>query len=208
MFFQRRKEWHKGQKFLNPLSEFLLPMLQYLADPTLIGTASNLIVSTYRLNAFGEPFKMFDFSIHGLAMLLSGTFVLLMSSVFGLLPIVKVKSNNGDCQAEMEIPTEDAVPRDRRKSIIVLIVLIPGIIFTGIGLIHPSIAFGFVTLIMIYSNVLPYKIALSNINIPIIIFLGSMFGISGILEETGALKSAVSIISPFFTSLFHLFYLS
>lgn len=32
-------------------------------------------------------------------------------------------------------------------------------------------------------------------------FLGSMFGISAVLEETGALNAAVSLISPLFTSL-------
>lgn len=52
-----------------------------------------------------------------------------------------------------------------------------------------------------------YQTALDNINIPIIIFLGSMFGITGILEETGALQVAVSIISPAFTNIPSFFFI-
>ncbi len=168
---------------------------------TLIGTASNLIVSTYRMSAFGEPFKMFDFSLHGLAMLLSGVVVLFLCRVCGLRPIEKVKINKEKPEEEIINSTEEAIPRNRRNSLIVLIALVPIVVLTGIGLVHPSIAFGVVTLIFIISGVLPYKTALKHINISIIIFLGSMFGISAILEETGALNAAVSLISPLFTSL-------
>lgn len=168
---------------------------------TLIGTASNLIVSTYRMGAFGAPFRMFDFSLHGLAMMLSGVVVHFFCRACGLQPIKKVKVNNEKHQEESNNATENAIPRNLRKSLIVLITLVPIIFLTGIGIIHPSIAFGVVTLIWVVSNVLPYKTAISHINIPIIIFLGSMFGISAVLEETGALNAAVSLISPLFTSL-------
>ena len=169
---------------------------------TLIGTASNLIVSAYRLDALGEPFKMFDFSLHGLAMLLSGMIVLFVCRICGRRPIEKVKSGNSSRNIENEeILTENATPRNRKKSIIVLFTLVPIIILTGVGLVHPSIAFGIITLIWLFSGVLAYKTALANINIPIIIFLGSMFGISAVLEETGALNAVVNLISPVFTSL-------
>lgn len=168
---------------------------------TLIGTASNLIVSTYRTGAFGEPFKMFDFSLHGLAMLLSGVVVLFLCRVCGLHPIEKVKTNNELIEEEIKDSTEDTIPRSRKKSLIVLFTLVPIVVLTGIGLVHPSIAFGIVTLIWIISGVLPYKTALTHINIPIIIFLGSMFGISAVLEETGALNAVVSLISPLLTLL-------
>lgn len=169
---------------------------------TLIGTASNLIVSTYRHNALGEPFKMFDFSLHGLAMLFSAIIVLFICRICGLRPIGKVKFSNSSRNIEdKEIVTENATPRNRKKSLIVLLTLVPIIILTGIGLVHPSVAFGIITLIWLFSGVLAYKTALTNINIPIIIFLGSMFGISAVLEETGALNAVISLISPVFTSL-------
>ena len=144
---------------------------------------------------------MFDFSLHGLAMMLSGVVVHFFCRACGLQPIKKVKVNNEKHQEESNNATENAIPRNLRKSLIVLITLVPIIFLTGIGIIHPSIAFGVVTLIWVVSNVLPYKTAISHINIPIIIFLGSMFGISAVLEETGALNAAVSLISPLFTSL-------
>ena len=169
---------------------------------TLIGTAANLIVSDYRHNALGEPFKMFDFSLHGLAMLFSGIIVLFICRICGRRPIEKVKFSNSSRNIEdKEIVTENATPRNRKKSLIVLLTLVPIIILTGIGLVHPSVAFGIITLIWLFSGVLGYKTALTNINIPIIIFLGSMFGISAVLEETGALNAVVSLISPVFTSL-------
>lgn len=84
---------------------------------------------------------------------------------------------------------------------IVILSLVPIVFLTSIRMIHPAIAFGIVTLIWIFSGVLPYKQALGHINIPIIIFLGSMFGISATLEETGALAAVVNLISPLFTSL-------
>jgi len=168
---------------------------------TLIGTASNLIVSNYRMEAFGAPFKMFDFSLHGLPILFSGMIVLFFCRFCGFRPIERVGAVSKNDKRETDIGEEGAVPRNARKSWIVILTLIPMILFTGVGLVHPSIAFGIVTLIMICSGVLPYKTALSSINIPIIIFLGSMFGISDALEETGALKVAVSGIIPFFVSL-------
>ena len=169
---------------------------------TLIGTAPNLIVSAYRLNAFGEPFKMFDFSLHGLAMLFSGIIVLFICRICGLRSIEKVKfSNRSQNIEDKELVAENAAPRNRAKSLIVLLTLVPIIVLTGIGLIHPSLGFGIITLIWLFTGVLAYKTALTNINIPIIIFLGSMFGISSVLEETGALNEVVSLISPVLTSL-------
>ncbi len=169
---------------------------------TLIGTASNLIVATYRLDAFGESFRMFDFSFHGLAMLFSGIFVLFICHICGFRPIENLKLNNNIRKTEeKETIADNAIPRDRKKSLIILFTLIPIIILTGVGVIHPSIAFGIITIIWIFSGVLAYKTALKNINIPIIIFLGSMFGISDVLKETGALNAAVNIITPVFSLL-------
>jgi len=169
---------------------------------TLIGTASNLIVSAYRLDALGESFKMFDFSLHGLAMLFSGIIVLFICRICGRRPIEKVKFSYSSRNIEdKEIVTENETPQNRKKSLIVLLTLVPIIILTSIGLVHPSVAFGIITLIWLFSGVLGYNTALTNINIPMIIFLGSMFGISAVLEETGALNAGVNIISPVFLSL-------
>jgi di/tricarboxylate transporter len=168
---------------------------------TLIGTASNLIVSTYRLSAFGKPFMMFDFSLYGLAMLFSGILVLFLCRVCGIQTIDTSKSGIDNPGTREAGQAQDPPPRNRKKSLIVLFTLVTAVVLTGTGLVHPSVAFGLLTLFWIFSGVLSYRNALENVNIPIIIFLGSMFGISGILEETGALKAAVNIISPLFVSL-------
>lgn len=96
---------------------------------------------------------------------------------------------------------EAATPRNRTKSLIVIFTLVPIVVLTSIRLIHPAIAFGLVTLIWIFLGVLPYQKAVDHINIPIILFLGSMFGISASLEETGALAAAVNMVIPLFSRL-------
>ena len=194
-----------AQRAKIPQSTFGIP-IAYAAilggSVTLIGTASNLIVSTYRFNALGESFNMFDFSLHGLAMLFSGIIVLFICHACGLRPIKNVRfSSSSRNMEDKEVVTDYAIPRNRKKSLIVLLTLVPIIILTGIGLVHPSVAFGIIVIIWLFSGVLAYKTALDNVNIPIIIFLGSMFGISAVLEETGALNAVVSFISPVFMSL-------
>jgi di/tricarboxylate transporter len=202
LFSPRQREWRKGQK--SPRPPFGIPIVYASilgGSCTLIGTASNLIVSTYRLSAFGKPFMMFDFSLYGLAMLFSGILVLFLCRVCGIQTIDTSKSGIDSPGTREAGQAQDPPPRNRKKSLIVLFTLVTAVVLTGTGLVHPSVAFGLLTLFWIFSGVLSYRNALENVNIPIIIFLGSMFGISGILEETGALKAAVNIISPLFVSL-------
>lgn len=185
-----------------PYSDFGIPIVYASilgGSLTLIGTASNLIISMYRLNSFGEPFKMFDFIFHGMAMLLSGIVILFICRACGVQLFDQINNTGGD--TNMKDEPEDAVPRKPAQSLMVLLTLTPIIVVTAMGLIHPSVAFGIITLLWIFSGVLPYQTALDSINLPIIIFLGSMFGISGILEETGALKGAVNMVSPVFAVL-------
>ena len=169
---------------------------------TLIGTASNLIVSTYRLNAFGEPFRMFDFIFHGLIMFFSGITVVFLCRLCGLGPIGQKASDKSSLKMEIQDePVEIAVKCSRQKKTIVIFTLIPIVILTAIGILHPAVGFGMIVLVWLAAGVFSYKTALANINVPIIIFLGSMFGISAVLEETGALNAAVSFIRPVFVSL-------
>lgn len=169
---------------------------------TLIGTASNLIVSTYRFRAFGESFKMFDFAFHGLAMIVSGLAVVFICRICGFGPLgqKELARNSKEEQTEQEA-IENVIERNRKKSLIVLFTLIPAVMLTSIGLLHPSVGFGMIVIFWLLTGVFSYKVAIFNVNIPIIIFLGSMFGISSVLEKTGALNAVVHLISPLFTSL-------
>lgn len=194
-----------AQRARVPQSHFGIPIVYGSilgGSLTLIGTSSNLIVSAYRVDAFGVPFKMFDYIYHGLAMLLAGVLVLFVCRICGFQPLTRTSSRpNDQAPEENRDLVEAAIPRDPRKSLIVVLTLVPIVILTAVGLIHPAIGFGVVVLIWLFTHVLPYQTALTHINLPIIIFLGSMFGISGILEETGALSAVVGLISPAFTAL-------
>ncbi|NLV50330.1 MAG: SLC13/DASS family transporter [Clostridiales bacterium] len=193
-----------AQRAKVPKSSFGIPILfaSILGGSiTLIGTASNLIVSTYRLSAFGKPFVMFDFAPHGLSLLISGVFVLFICRVCGFKPMEKTVSGMGTQTAGDDAQTEEAVARNRKKSLTVAITLIPAIVLSAVGILHPALAFGIITIVWVFSGVLSYKSALEHINVSIIIFLGSMIGITGVLEHTGALQALVNAISPAFTSL-------
>jgi di/tricarboxylate transporter len=171
---------------------------------TLIGTASSLIVSTFRFQAFGQPFKMFDFAAHGLAMVGSGLIVLFVCQACGFSPTKqKVAENEMHTLAKESILLEPAAKSSPKKTTIVLISLIPVMFLTSIGLIHPAVGFGFVVLFWILTSILSLKNAYENINIPLILFLGSMLSISDILNDTGALQAVVGLILPMFSSLPH-----
>lgn len=193
-----------AQRMQLPQSAFGIPIV-YAAmlggSMTLIGTASNLIVSAYRADNLGAPFRMLDFAWHGLAMLLAGALVLFICRVCGFQPLSGKGSSPSPAGSTQESPVEAAAPRDLKKSLIVLFTLVPVVVLTARGMVHPSMGFGAIVLLWIFTHVLPYQTAIRYINLPIIIFLGSMFGITGILEETGALSALVKAISPMFYAL-------
>lgn len=169
---------------------------------TLIGTASNLIVSMYRFQAFGKPFKMFDFAAHGLTIVIVGLFVLFICRICGFntgMSKTKLKSQE---RKTYEILIEDAPSaRTLKNTFLVVLTLVPVVILTAMGILHPSVGFGFVVVFWIATKVLSLENAVRNINIPVIIFLGSMLSISAILENTGALKTASAFILPIAVSL-------
>lgn len=164
---------------------------------TLIGTASNLIVSSFRYQALGEPFKMFVFAAHGLAMVGVGFLTMLFCEACGLKfaqPTGTV-TNNSISQKEAA-RTEPPPERSRRKSTILLLTLTPVIILTSFGIVHPSVGFGVVVLSWLITGVLSATTAYKNINIPIILFLGSMLSIANILRDSGALEVVAGSLLP------------
>jgi len=170
---------------------------------TLIGTASNLIVSTFRLQASGKPFNMFDFAAHGLAMSLAAFALWFISRIFRNNPKRRQKEKTEKISfndEELLIPKPE-VKRSKKNTLIVLITLIPAIVLTGTGIIHPSVAFGIVVLLWLAAGIFKYNTAIRAINIPILLFLGSMLSISAILDSTGALPDLVGLIIPFVATL-------
>lgn len=169
---------------------------------TLIGTASNLLVSTFRFQAFGESFKMFDFAPHGLMILVSGFVVVFVCRMCGLN--VHAQQVEGDLKKlkEYEVSLGDGPSkRTLKNTLLVLSTLVPVVIFAAAGRLHPAIGFGLVVIMWLATKVLSVSNAVEHINIPVIVFLGSMLSISSILESTGALASAAEFILPFALSL-------
>ncbi len=169
---------------------------------TLVGTASNLIVSTFRYQAFGEAFKMFDFAAQGLAMSLMGLLVFALCRLcgFGVLRSDKaedVVSASRQEAAEIEPPAQ----RSTKNTLLVLFSLLPAIVLTAVGIIHPAIAFGLVVLFWLASGIFTHRDVQKAISIPIFIFLGSMISIASILNETGALKNVVDFALPHIVSM-------
>lgn len=160
---------------------------------TLIGTASNLIVSSFRLQAFGSPFRMFDFAAQGIAMIGAGILALFLCRLCGFKPA----SQKAPASLDLNLDSLETMPRrDARKSRIVVAALIPAILAAAAGWVHPSVGFGLAVILWLATGVLSSDNALQSLNIPVILFLGSMLSLSSILERTGALESAASLILP------------
>ncbi len=168
---------------------------------TLIGTASNLIVSSYRQSALGEPFKMFDFAIPGLMLFGAGIVVIFVCGLCGFGPAAKKSIERSESASRAsgepaDEPADEPAERNTRKSVITITVLLAAIVLAGTGILHPAVAFGVVVLIWLATHVMTYKNAILNVNVSVVLFLGSMFGISKALQDTGALSAALSAIIP------------
>ncbi|MDD2294727.1 MAG: SLC13 family permease [Eubacteriales bacterium] len=164
---------------------------------TLIGTASNLIISTYRFQAYGASFRMFDFAAHGIAIIFTGMLVLFVCRLCGLKPSVQKPAEKALIVSGSELLNVDALPeRNTKKSMIVLCTLVPVVLAAAGGLLHPAVGFGLAVIIWLALRILSLDNAVKNINIPVILFLGSMLSLSSILESTGALRSAADLMLP------------
>lgn len=177
---------------------------------TLIGCSPNIIISTFRYQSFGKPFRMFDFAAHGLTMLGSAVLLWFIAQTLGFSPLDRrcVKGCNvkaGKREEAREIPVD--VPtgeRNRRKSSIVLFTFVPVVILAGLGFVHSSIGFGFAAILFILLGVITREKAYSELRIPTLVFLGSMVSIATILENTGSLAMLIDPVSKLVERLPHI----
>ena len=177
---------------------------------TLIGCSPNIIISTFRYQATGEPFRMFDYTPHGLVMI--GTAVLLwfVFQLFGYNPLDRryvkgcfLTAQKGEEAIEpaVDVPTGD---RDLNKSKIVLFTFVPAVILSGLGWVHSSIGFGFVSVLFVLFGVLSWEQAYKSVKLQTLVFLGSMVSIASILENTGALALLIDPVTGLLQGLSHL----
>ncbi len=169
---------------------------------TLIGTASNLIVSTFRFQSYGAPFRMFDFTAHGIVIVFTGVIVLFICRICGLGPSMKKSVESISYMPDNGGSFPDLSPaRSKKNNAVVLFTLIPAVIAAAGGMLHPSIGFGMTVILWLAFGVLSGENAVSSIHVPVILFLGSMLSLSSILDHTGALTAATDLILPLTTAL-------
>ena len=177
---------------------------------TSIGCSPNIIISTFRYQAFGEPFRMFDFSAHGLTMLGSAILMWFVAQWLGYSPLDRrcvkgctVKSGKREEAYEpaVDVPTEQ---RDSYKSKIVLFTFVPVVVLAGFGLVHSSIGFGFVAVLFVVLRVITIDQAYQSVKLPSLVLLGSMVSIATILENTGALALLIDPVTVVVEKLPHL----
>lgn len=177
---------------------------------TLIGSSPNIIISTYRYQAFGEPFRMFDFTAHGVVMVAWAIILWFVSQWFGYNPLDRrcVKGCtllSGQKEDADELPVDvPTAKRNSKKSKIVLFSFIPVIILAGVGWVHSSIGFGFLAVVFVLSGVITREKAYQELKIPTLVFLGSMVSIASVLENTGALALIIDPVIGIVEKLPHL----
>ena len=165
---------------------------------TLIGSAPNIIVSTYLAAATGQGFRMFDFTPYGLTMLLSGLFLWLVCRACGFTPGAWGESDvNSDVNSDvdsMEKKQETGLPQgepgplstpERRRTLFIVGLAIS---LLAVDILTPAVIFGAAALLLIVLRVLTAETAYESLDLSILFFLGAMLGISNILEETGGLQ--------------------
>jgi di/tricarboxylate transporter len=171
---------------------------------TLAGSAPNIIVSSFRSAALGQPFRMFDYLPHGAAICLAGAVLwviaLRLPSRRGQPPAVAGSRSPAETHiAAVEGPGEapavfaPLATRDRRVCLTVLALAVAAVTF---GLLPPSVGFGLGAVAMVLLGVIEPASAYGAIDLRVVVFLGSMLGLGRVLEDTGALASLSALIEP------------
>ncbi len=166
---------------------------------TLIGSAPNIIVSTYLAAATGQGYRMFDFAPYGLAMIFSGFLLWFICRACGFNPGTREDTADISSVQEREIPLSSVEPGpmrtpQRRRT---LFITSSAIAILAAGVLSPAIAFGTAALLLIILQVLKPENAYKSLDLPILFFLGAMLGISSILEEVGGLQLLIAWLLPF-----------
>jgi len=169
---------------------------------TLIGSAPNIIISSYMFSSSGQSFKMFDFTPHGLAMLLTAFLLWLFCRACGTDPgaadLLKATGSPEDAQGySVSNEVIQLAPLATRERKITLFVTILGVLMVSLGLIHPALGFGGAALALILFGILKPPDAYKSVDLDIVFFLGAMLGIGQTLEFTGALELLSTFLASF-----------
>lgn len=181
---------------------------------TLIGSAPNIIIASHMVSATGQPFRMFDYAPHGLAMFTVAMLTWMICKTCGITPGTGAAGENcgynnenpegqeteqaESIEAESDLYEEKSFsPFSTRKKQLTLLVLILAIAAVSTGLLHPAFGFGGAALLMIFGGVLKLPDAYHGIDLKIVFFLGAMLGIGQVLEHTGSLDLLTTTLAGF-----------
>lgn len=192
---------------------FAMPMVYATilgGSVTLIGSSPNIIISTFRSQALGQPFRMFDFAAHGLTMVAAAIVIWFVAQWLGYSPLdrscvkgcqVGAGKNVEALEPAVDVPTAE---RNRRKSRMVLLTFVPVVILAAFGRVSTSIGFGSVAVLFVFLGVISWEKAYASLKIPTLVFLGSMVSIAAVLQDTGALSLLVDPVTGVVDKLPHL----
>ncbi len=173
---------------------------------TLIGSAPNIIISSYMLSVTDQSFKMFDFAPHGLAMLGVALLLWLACKSCGMDPgAAGAVCNEGKETAPVAVEPHAAqartgtVPATAGEIIpfaplatgarrFTLVIILMAVLAVSFGLLHPALGFGGAVLLLILAGVLKLPDAYKSVDLKIVFFLGAMLGMGAVLQYTGGLE--------------------
>jgi di/tricarboxylate transporter len=163
---------------------------------TLIGSAPNIIVSSYLHSLTGSGFRMFDFVPHGLAIIFSFVLLWQVSLRLGFLPIRNMPNLQNPKPVDVPAPSQPGLLATPKRRATVGIVG-TAVILVSAGAIAPAVGFGSVVLLLVAARVISSTEAYSSIELPIVVFLAAMIGIGQALESVGALAKVSEKLIPF-----------
>lgn len=171
---------------------------------TLAGSAPNIIVSSYRAEAVGRAYGMFDFAPHGLAFVFTGLLLWLICQACGISTGREDPLHHAAEATEREQTAPDRFPQDMlstpsKRIALSTLVLVLGLV--SLGVLPTAVAFGSGAAVFIAAGVITPTQAYRRMDFSLVVFLGAMLGLAQVLQQTGAIRlvtaAAVPAIAPF-----------
>ncbi len=160
---------------------------------TLIGSAPNLIISSYRAGAGGAGFGMFAFAPHGLAALVAGVIVWSIGSRDASSPISAPDHEEDAASTPLPGPTSNRA--------VVLGMVGIAVVVVAFGLVPAPVGFAAAGLVFVATGVLPPAEVYRRMRLRVVVFLAGMIGLGEVLEFTGGLDMATQAVLPGVTGL-------
>lgn len=150
---------------------------------TLIGTPSNIIIATFRNQASGNGFSLFDFTpVGGMLTALGVGFIALWG--WRLVPEREVSRRT--LKRYQKLGNEIRDQKEKRlKLIVTSTIFLLAVILVVFGILPVQISFVMAAVIMIILNIISIDDMYESIDWPVVVLLGAMIPVGMALETTG-----------------------